>query len=65
MVACAESVYMPVVNSAIGCFKFYSQSANKHLILSGLILLFIIQVQFEVATEKFSLIPIQLFNVAC
>ena len=32
---------MPVVNSAIGCFKFYSRSlqvsSNKHLILSGLI----------------------------
>ena len=32
------SVYMPVVNSAIGCFKFSSGrvSSNKHLILSGL-----------------------------
>ena len=28
---------MLVVNSAIGCFKFYSPvSSNKHLILSGL-----------------------------
>lgn len=32
-------VYMLVVNSIIGCFKFYSQLGKfKHLILSGLMM---------------------------